>query len=75
MSRILEDQQVLRFNCPGDVFPQIIISGPSVPVATLLCRVLWTCCAKFVLVPDKWLPFRMKRPFVNSLFETRILLS
>jgi hypothetical protein len=40
MSRILEAQQVLRFNCLGDFFPQIIISGPSVPVATLLCQVL-----------------------------------
>jgi hypothetical protein len=39
MSRILEDQQVLRFNGLGDFFPQITISGPSVPVATLLRRV------------------------------------
>jgi hypothetical protein len=38
--RILEDQQVLRFNCLGDFFPQITISGPSVSVATLLRRVL-----------------------------------
>jgi hypothetical protein len=40
MSRILEGQQVLRFNCLGDFFPQITISGPSVPVATLFCRVV-----------------------------------
>jgi hypothetical protein len=40
MSRILENQQMLRFNCLGDFFPQIAISGPSVPVATLLRRVL-----------------------------------
>jgi hypothetical protein len=40
MPRILEDQQVLRFNCLGDFFPQIIISGPSVPVATPLRGVL-----------------------------------
>jgi hypothetical protein len=38
MSRILEDQQVLRFNCLGDLFHEITISGPSVPVATLLRR-------------------------------------
>jgi hypothetical protein len=75
MSRILEDQQVLRFDCLGNFFPQIAISGLSVPVATLLRWVLSTCRAKFVLVPDKRLPFRMKRPFVNSLFETRVLLS
>jgi hypothetical protein len=75
MSRILEDQQMLRFNCLGDFFPQITISGPSVPVATLLRRVLETFCAKFVLVLDKRLPFRMKLLFVNSGFETRILLS
>jgi hypothetical protein len=35
MPRILEDQQVLRFNCLGDFFPQITIFGPSVSVATL----------------------------------------
>jgi hypothetical protein len=40
MSRILEDQQVFRFNCLGDFFPQITISGPFVPVATVLHRVL-----------------------------------
>jgi hypothetical protein len=44
-------------------------------VAALLRRVLYTCCAKFVLAPDKWIPFQMKLPFVNSLFGTRILLS
>jgi hypothetical protein len=38
MSRVLEDQQVLRFNCLGDFFSQITLFGPSVPVATLLCR-------------------------------------
>jgi hypothetical protein len=40
MSRILEDEQMLWFNCLGDFLPQITISGPSVPVATLLRRVL-----------------------------------
>jgi hypothetical protein len=40
MSRILENQQVLRFNCLGDFFPQITISEPFVPVAALLRRVL-----------------------------------
>jgi hypothetical protein len=40
MSRIPENQQVLRFNCLGDFFPIITISGPSVPVTTLLYRVL-----------------------------------
>jgi hypothetical protein len=39
-SRILEDQQVLRFYYLGDFLPQITTSGPSVPVATLLLRVL-----------------------------------
>jgi hypothetical protein len=53
MSRVLEDQQVLRFNCLGDIVPQSYISGPSVPVATLLHRVLQTCCAKFVPVTDE----------------------
>jgi hypothetical protein len=38
MSRILEDQQMLRFNCLRDFFPQITTSGPSVPIATLLRR-------------------------------------
>jgi hypothetical protein len=38
MSRILEDHQMLRFDCFGDFFPQVTISGPSVPVATLLPR-------------------------------------
>jgi hypothetical protein len=72
---ILEDQQVLQFNWLQDFFLQITISEPSVPVATLLRRVLSTCYVKFVLVPDKRWPFRMKRPFANALFETRILLS
>jgi hypothetical protein len=40
ISRILEDQQMLRFNCFGDFFPQVTISGPFVPVARLLPRVL-----------------------------------
>jgi hypothetical protein len=75
MSRVLEDRQVLRFNCLGDIVPQSYISGPSVPVATLLRRVLQTCCAKFVSVIDERLPFHMKQQFMNSLFETRILLS
>jgi hypothetical protein len=46
-----------------------------VPVATLLRRVLQTCCPKFVSVTDERLPFRMKQQFMNSLFEIRILLS
>jgi hypothetical protein len=75
MSRILEDQQMLRPNRLEDFFPQITISGPSVPIATVLRRVLSTGCAKFVLVPDKRLLFQMKRLFVNSLFETRIFFS
>jgi hypothetical protein len=53
MSQIFQDQQVLRFNCLGDIILQIPISRPSVPVATLLCRVLQTCCAKFLLAPDE----------------------
>jgi hypothetical protein len=40
MSRILGDQQILRFNSLEDFFHQIIISGPSVFVVTLLRRVL-----------------------------------
>jgi hypothetical protein len=75
MSRVLGDQQVLRFNCLGDIIPQSYISGPSVPVAMLFRRVLQTCCAKFVSVTDERLPFRMKQQLMNSLFETRILLS
>jgi hypothetical protein len=39
MPRILEHQPVLRFNCLGDFFRQITISGPFVPVTTLLRRV------------------------------------
>jgi hypothetical protein len=42
MSWILEDQQMLRFNCLRDIAPQSDISGPSVPVVTLLRRVLQT---------------------------------
>jgi hypothetical protein len=61
MSRVLEDQQVLRFNCLGDIVSQSYISGPSVPVATFLRWVLQTCCAKFVSVTDERLPFRMKQ--------------
>jgi hypothetical protein len=75
MSRVLEDQQVLRLNCLGDSVPQNYMSGHSVPIATLLRRVLQTCCAKCVSVTDERLPFRMKQQFMNSLFETRILLS
>jgi hypothetical protein len=75
MSRVLEDQQLLRFNCLGDIVPQSYKSGPSVSVATLLCRVLQTCWAKFVSVTDERLPFHMKQQFMNSLFETRILFS
>jgi hypothetical protein len=75
MSLVLEDQQVLRFNCLGDIVPQSDISGSSAPVAMLLRRVLQTCCIKFVSVTDDRLPFRMKQQFMNSLFETWILLS
>jgi hypothetical protein len=53
MSRVLEDQEVLRFNCLGDILRQSYISGPSAFVAMLLCRVLQTCCAKFVSVTDE----------------------
>jgi hypothetical protein len=75
MSRVFGDQQVLRFNCLGDVVPQSYMSRPFVSVATLLRRVLQTYRAKFVSVTDERLPFRMKQQFVNPLFETRILLS
>jgi hypothetical protein len=75
MSPIHEDQQLLRFKFPGYILPQITISGPSVPVAMLLCRILQTCCAKFVLVPDERLPLRMKWQFMNPVFETRILFA
>jgi hypothetical protein len=75
MSWALEDQQVLRFNCLGDIVAQSYISGPSVSVAMLLCRVLQTCSSKFVSVTDERLPFRMKQQSMNSLFETLILLS
>jgi hypothetical protein len=40
MPRILEDQQVFQINYLGDFFAQITMSGPSVPVVTLLCGVL-----------------------------------
>jgi hypothetical protein len=40
ISQILEDQHMLRCNCLGDFFPQVTISGPSVPIATLLHRIL-----------------------------------
>jgi hypothetical protein len=40
MPCILEDQQMLRCHCLADFFLHITISGPSVPVATLLRRVL-----------------------------------
>jgi hypothetical protein len=75
MSRVLEDQQVLRFNCLGDIILQSYISRPSVLIATLLRRVLQTCYTKFVSVTDEQLPFGMKQQFMNSLCETRILLS
>jgi hypothetical protein len=38
MSRILEDQEMFRFNCLRDLFPQTTISGPFVPIATLFHR-------------------------------------
>jgi hypothetical protein len=75
MSRVLEDQHVLRFNGCGDIALQSHISGPSVPVATLLHRIHQTCCTKVQSVTDERLPFRMKRQFMNSLFKARILLS
>jgi hypothetical protein len=74
MSWVLENHKVLQFNCLGDIVHQSYISGPSVFVATLLRRVLQTCCATFVSVTDERLPFRMKQQFMNSLLETRILL-
>jgi hypothetical protein len=40
MSWSLEDQQMLQFDCLGDFFSQITIPGPSIPLATLLRRVL-----------------------------------
>jgi hypothetical protein len=75
MSRVLEDQEVLPFNCLGDIVPQSYIFRPSVPAATLLCRVLQTCCAKSVSVTDERLPLRMKQQFMDSLFEIRITLA
>jgi hypothetical protein len=75
MSRIFEDQHVLRFNCLGDIVPQIHISRSPMPAATLLHRRLQTCCAEFVSVINEQLPLRLKGQFMNSLFEVRILLS
>jgi hypothetical protein len=40
MSGILENQQMLRCNGLEDFFPEITISGPSVPVTTPLRRTL-----------------------------------
>jgi hypothetical protein len=53
MSQISEDQQVLKFHCLGDIVSQIHISGPALPVATLLHRVLQTCRARFVSTTDE----------------------
>jgi hypothetical protein len=38
MSWILGDPQILRFHCLGDFFLHIIMSGPSLPIETLLLR-------------------------------------
>jgi hypothetical protein len=75
MSPIHEDQQLLRFNYPGDILPQITISGQSVSVAMLLCQILQTCCVKFVLRPDERLPLCMTWQFMNPVFETRMIFS
>jgi hypothetical protein len=69
MSIILEDQQPLRFDCLGDMPP-----GPSVPVATVHHRVIQTCCAKFLLMMNAQSGIRAKRIFMDSFFESRILL-
>jgi hypothetical protein len=38
MSQTVKNQQMVRFNCRGDMLPQITMSRPSVPVATLPVR-------------------------------------
>jgi hypothetical protein len=59
MSRTVEDQEVLRFNCLGDFFPQITISGPSVLVATSLSgtlnllRKIHIGTGQMIVIPEK----------------------
>jgi hypothetical protein len=44
-------------------------------MASVLHRALETCCEKFFLTSGLRSPFRSKRIFMHSLFESRILLS
>jgi hypothetical protein len=47
MARILEDQEVLQFNCLGDMMSQFRPVPNRVPIPTVLHKVIETCCTKF----------------------------
>jgi hypothetical protein len=70
ISSILDEWQVLQFNCLG-----IDRGKPSLAVAVVLRRVLETCYAKFSLVMKSDSCSHPKNLFMSSLLETRILLS
>jgi hypothetical protein len=72
---ILQDRRVLRLNCFGDALPDIIPFTDPVPMATVLHQALKTCCGNFFLTSRLKSPFRSKRIFMHSLFESRILLA
>jgi hypothetical protein len=75
MAGILQDPQVLRLNSLGDALPDIIPFTDPVPMATVLHWALETCCEKFFLISGIMSPFRSKRIFMHSLFESCILLA
>jgi hypothetical protein len=75
MSYVIEDQQVFSFRSRGSVLPGIDRIRARVPVATVLHRVIETCCAGFWLITKTRSILRFRRMFMQSLLESRILFS
>jgi hypothetical protein len=75
ISGILEDLQVLQFNCLGDVSPEINRFRDPAPMATVQDLAFETCWSKFFLIPGSESLIRSKTISLHSLFESCILLA
>jgi hypothetical protein len=75
ISGILQDPLVLRLNSLGDALLDIIPFTDPVPMATVPHRAFEIWCEKLFLTSGLKSPFRSRRIFMHSPFESRILLA
>jgi hypothetical protein len=75
MSRILQDLQVLGFQCLGGDQPRIDARESAVSLAGILHHLVMTSFTKLSIVMKSNTPIHPNRIFMHSLLETRLSLS